>query len=416
MTVPTPGAPRPHGTCRICASALTTFLDLGSQPLSDAFRAPADTSAEFFYNLAVGRCSSCTMVQLVQEVDRARMFHADYPYYSSGSQAMRRHFEQVARSFLATELTGADPFAVEIGCNDGAMLRTIGAAGVRHLGVEPATRVADEARRNGVRVRSDFFQRDTAAEIRDEHGPADVIYAANTFCHIPYVASVFRGVDTLLSSQGVFVFEDPYLGDIIEKTAFDQIYDEHFYLFSVESVARMAEHFGFTLVDVQRLPVHGGEVRYTLVRSGARTVSNAVRELRAKEERRQLHQMATLNAFARRVDQTRADLRGLLHDLSRTGATVAAYGATAKSATVANFCGIGPDLVSYVCDTTPTKQGQLTPGMHIPVRSEKHFSESYPDYALLFAWNHAEEIMNKENDFHDRGGRWINYVPTVYVN
>ncbi|MCZ9353080.1 class I SAM-dependent methyltransferase [Streptomyces mutabilis] len=401
--------------CRVCAGPLTEFLDLGTQPNSDAFPRPDETDGEFFFRLAVGRCGSCTMVQLMEEVPRERMFHRDYPYHSSGSSVMREHFENTARLLLATEATGPDPFVVEIGCNDGVMLATVGAAGVRHLGVDPSQGVADEARAKGVRVRTAFFEESTALGIAADEGRADVVYAANTLCHIPYLDSVFRGLDALLKPDGVFVFEDPYLGEIVERTSFDQIYDEHFYFFTARSVRNLARRHGLELVDVARLPVHGGEVRYTLARRGTRVPTPAVAELLAEEESRALADPATLERFAADVRRTREELVALLTELRGQGRRVVAYGATAKSATVANYCGIGPDLVSAVYDTTPAKQGRLTPGSHIPVHPSEAFGDPYPDYALLFAWNHAEEIMAKEREFRTGGGRWILYTPAVRV-
>ncbi|WP_248962794.1 class I SAM-dependent methyltransferase [Sphaerisporangium perillae] len=401
--------------CRICGGVVEEFLDLGRQPLSDAFPRPADVDAEFFYRLAVGRCVACTMVQLIEEVPRERMFHHDYPYYSSGSSVMREHFTRTALGFVETELGAADPFFVEIGCNDGVLLRTIAESGIRHLGFEPSTGVAEVARERGVRVRTDFFEESTAVAVREAEGPADVIFSANTICHIPYLDSLLRGVDALLSPGGVFVFEDPYLGDIVEKTSFDQIYDEHFYLFSVRSVQTMAERFGFELVDVERLPVHGGEVRYSLARAGARQPTPSVAQMLAQENAQGLAEPEVLQGFASSVSRIRDDLAGLLRSLRENGKTVVGYGATAKSATVTNFCGIGPDLVSYVCDSTPAKQHRLSPGAHIPVRPSEAFAASYPDYALLFAWNHAGEIMAKEEQFREAGGQWILYVPEVRV-
>ncbi|MFF0486300.1 methyltransferase domain-containing protein [Streptomyces sp. NPDC004435] len=415
MSDPTRATETSAATCRICDGEVTEFLDLGRQPLSDAFPEPARTEGEFFYRLAVGVCADCAMVQLTEEVPREKMFHEDYPYHSSGSSVMREHFSATARGFIEKELTSADPFVVEIGCNDGIMLRTVSEAGVRHLGVEPSGGVAKVAAASGIRVRNDFFEERTAAEIRAEDGPADVIFAANTLCHIPYMDSVLRGVGALLGPDGVFVFEDPYLGDIVEKTSFDQIYDEHYYFFTARSVSAMAARFGLELVDVERLTVHGGEVRYTLARSGARTPSPAVAALVAEEAGRGLGSLPTLKAFAANVKRIRTELVALLSRLRAEGRTVAAYGATAKSATVTNFCGIGPDLVDYVCDTTPAKQDRLTPGAHIPVVPAERFSGDYPDYALLFAWNHAEEIMRKERGFQESGGKWIFYVPTVHV-
>ncbi|MEV8535722.1 class I SAM-dependent methyltransferase [Streptomyces sp. NPDC051211] len=401
--------------CRVCSGPLTEFLDLGAQPNSDAFPRPGETDGEYFFRLAVGLCADCTMVQLMEEVPRERMFHEDYPYHSSGSSVMREHFEDTARQLLAGPAAGPDAFVVELGCNDGVMLATVAAAGVRHLGVDPSAGVADRAREKGVRVRTAFFEEATAREIAAAEGRADVVYAANTLCHIPYLESVFRGLDALLKPDGVFVFEDPYLGEIVERTSFDQIYDEHFYFFTARSVRNLARRHGFELVDVVRLPVHGGEVRYTLARQGSRLPTAAVSALLAEEESAALADPATLDRFAAAVRRTREELTGLLGRLRAEGRRVVAYGATAKSATVANYCGIGPESIEFVCDTTPAKQGRLTPGSHIPVLPAEAFAAPYPDYALLFAWNHAEEIMAKEQAFRASGGRWILYTPQVRV-
>ncbi|ASO18764.1 methylation protein EvaC [Actinoalloteichus hoggarensis] len=402
-------------SCRICDDTVHEFIDFGRQPASDAFVTPGEEAQEFFFRLAVGICQTCDMVQLMEEVPREKMFHEDYPYLSSGSSVMRAHFEGLARRFLNTELTGDDPFIVELGSNDGTMLHTIAQAGVRHLGVEPSGGVAELAATKGIRVRKDFFEESTATAIHSSDGAADVIYAANTLCHIPYMASILRGVTTLLAPNGVFVFEDPYFGEIVERASFDQVYDEHFYFFTAGSVDEMARRHGLELVDVERLPVHGGEVRYTLARPGARQRSAAVTALLAEEEAARLTDPATLADFRTRVEKNRDDLMSFLREQRELGRRVVGYGATAKSATVTNYLGIGPDLVSFVCDTTPAKQGRLTPGAHLPVRPPSAFHEEYPDYALLFAWNHAEEIMAKEQAFREAGGKWILYVPTVHV-
>lgn len=401
--------------CRICRAAVTEFLDLGRQPLSDAFLLEAEIPDEYFYRLALGICGECTMVQLMEEVPRELMFHEDYPYQSSGSAVMQKHFEKTAMRFLDVELSAPDSFIVEIGSNDGVMLETVRVAGVRHLGFEPSGKVAEVARSKGVRVSTDFFEAATAAVVRAAEGPADVIYAANTLCHIPYLHSIFKGVDELLAPDGVFVFEDPYLGDVLEKTSFDQIYDEHFFLFTAGSVQAMARRFGFDLVDVEYLTVHGGELRYTLVRAGARPPDPSVARTIAKELARDLTDPVNLRRFADAVGRIRDDLVRLLRELRDAGKTVVGYGATAKSATVTNFCGIGTDLVPRVYDSTPRKQGRLTPGVHIPVCPTADFADRYPDYALLFAWNHAVEIMTKERGFRDADGKWILYVPDVRV-
>ncbi len=355
------------------------------------------------------------MVQLMEEVPRQRMFHEEYPFRTSTSARMRRHFEATAHRILRNELAGDDPFMVEIGCNDGTMIRSIAAAGVRHLGVDPAVAAVEDAMRDGVEVRVGFFEESTAGEIADTAGRADVVYAANTICHIPYLGSVFRGLDLLLKPRGVFVFEDPYLGHIVELGSFDQIYDEHFFLFSAQSIARAAQHFGYDLVDVERLDVHGGELRYTVARLGAREPTAAVAKVLREESDRALHAPGTMLAFARTVAQRRDALVHLLRELQGADKEVAGYGATAKSATVLNYCGITADLLPCVYDTTPAKQGKLTPGTHIPVLPFPGSVDDYPEYFLLLAWNHREEIVAKETAFRQAGGQWISYVPEVQL-
>ncbi|MEQ4715011.1 class I SAM-dependent methyltransferase [Nonomuraea sp. B19D2] len=397
--------------CRICSGNVSKFFDLGPQPISDAFLLPSARENEFLYRLQVGVCESCMMVQQAEEIPRQKMFHADYPYRSSGSALMRKHFEAVARRFLATELSGRDPFIVEIGSNDGVMLKTISEAGIRHLGVDPSGGAAEASAECGVRVQVDFFDETTAGTILARDGQADVIYSANTVSHISYLDSVFRGVDKLLAENGVFVIEDRYLGDILEQTAFDQIYDEHFYLFSVRSVQALVQLHGLELSDIEHLPVHGGTIRYTISRPGRRVVGPEVGRLRASEP----VDFSVFDDFARRAADIRDELVTLLARLRDEGRRVVGYGATAKSATILNYCGIGPDLIPYICDSTPGKQGRLTPGSHIPVLAPESFADPYPDYALLFAWNHAEEIMAKEQAFRQHGGQWIMYVPGVHI-
>lgn len=404
-----------HGTCRICGGVVREFLEFGRHPLANALLTPDQPDDRFRFRLALGMCDGCTMVQLVDEIPREQMFHEGYPYRSSGSTVMRAHFEKTARQLLDAELPDPDAFLVELGCNDGVLLETIARAGVRHLGVEPSGEVARVAAAKNLRVRETFFDESSAREIAAMEGPADVIYSANTVSHIPYMSSIFAGVDALLGPDGVFVVEDPYLGDIIDRTSFDQIYDEHFFFFTAVSVQAMAARHGFELVDLERLPVHGGEVRYTIARRGARKPTPAVTALVVEEYSRRLADPATLERFAGAVAQVRADLVALLTRLRRQDKRIVGYGATAKSSTVTNYCGIGPELISFIVDSTPEKQGMLTPGSHIPVRPPEEFSEPYPDYAVLFAWNHAEEIMAKEQRFHDAGGRWIRYVPNVHI-
>ena len=364
-----------------------------------------------FYQLEVGLCTSCTMVQQLNEVPPNAMYRADYPYRASGSSLIRKHGEDVAHDIMQACSGGHDKFVVEIGSNDGVMLKTLSNAGIRHLGVDPAAEAGDVARSLGINVRTDFFNESTAADIRDRHGAAHMIYSANTISHISYLDSIFRGADLLLAPDGLFVIEDRYLGDILKNVYFDQIYDEHIYLFSVRSVQAAAALFGFELIDAEHLALHGGSFRYTIARAGAKERAANIANLLAQEKAEGIAEEETFIRFSAEIERIRRELVNLLSDLRDQGKRVVGYGATSRSATVMNYCHIGPSLIPVVCDSTPEKQGRLTPGSEIPVCSPEAFTDPYPDYALLFAWNHADEIMAKERAFRENGGRWILYAP-----
>jgi methylation protein EvaC len=211
------------------------------------------------------------------------------------------------------------------------------------------------------------------------------------------------------------MFEDPYLGDVIEKTSYDQIYDEHTFLFSLASISHLYGQYGMEVTDVEPQITHGGSMRYVIARKGARPVSANVAAQREKEIALGLHQPETYDRFRRNCEQSRERLMALLNKLKAEGKRVVGYGATSKSTTITNYCGITPELVEFISDTTPIKQGKFSPGAHIPVRPYEEFERNHPDYALLFAWNHAREIMEKEDAFRAGGGKWIVYVPKVAV-
>ena len=211
------------------------------------------------------------------------------------------------------------------------------------------------------------------------------------------------------------MFEDPYLGDIVEKTSYDQIYDEHAFYFSLSSISYLFEQHGLEVFDVMPQDVHGGSMRYVIAHKGARTVSPAVTAQRKKEQAIGLQRPETFEQLRRNIEKSRDNLKALLFDLKQQGKRIVGYGATSKSTTVTNYCGITPELVEFISDTTPIKQNKNSPGVHIPVRPYQEFEAKYPDYALLFAWNHAEEIMAKEQKFQGAGGQWIVYVPRVEV-
>jgi methylation protein EvaC len=328
---------------------------------------------------------------------------------------MAEHFRRLADEVRVRHLRSKDPLVVEIGSNDGITLQHFASAGIRHLGIEPSANVAEVARGKGVQTICRFFDESVARDIVSEHGQADAFLGANVMCHIPYLHSVAEGIRLLLKPGGVLVYEDPYLGDIVEKTSYDQIYDEHAFYFSVRSVSYLFGEHGMEVVDVAPQSVHGGSMRYVIAHKGAYAVSQAVHRQLAKEDGLGLGQASTYEQLSRNIERSRDDLIKLLRDLERQGRRVVGYGATSKSTTVTNYCGITPELVEFISDTTPIKQGKFSPGAHIPVKPYAEFVSRYPDYALLFAWNHGEEIMGKEAAFAASGGKWITYVPKVAV-
>ena len=402
--------------CLISGAETETFLSFGKMPIANGFLEPKDYPNEHFFELKVGYCPESKMVQLTELVDREKMFHENYAFFSSTSRRMAEHFRSFAESVREGFFAGsADPFVVEIGSNDGIMLQNFASAGIRHLGIEPSANVAQVARDKGIDTISEFFDEAVAKKIVSERGQADAFLGANVICHIPYMHSVMAGVKQLLKPKGVMVFEDPYLGDIIEKTSYDQIYDEHAFYFSVTSVEYLVSRHDLEVIDAIRQPVHGGSMRYVIGHKGARPVSENVRRQKQFELELGLHEPETYRKFAANVAQSKRDLVALLEDLKKSGKRVAAYGATSKSTTVTNYCGIGPELVEYISDTTPIKQGKFSPGTHIPVVPHETFAQNPPEYTLLFAWNHGEEIMAKEQRYRESGGRFVLYVPKVHT-
>jgi len=404
-------------TCRACGGSIVPFMSFGPQPPAATLRAVDDTSPEYFYELQPAFCSTCQLFQTVEQPAPEVMFHPQYFYLTGTSRVMTEHFRSLAETLRQSWLGDSrDPFVVEIGSNDGTLLSNFARAGIRHLGIEPSASVAAAARAQGCDVQESFFGLDTARGVRAAHGPADVIVGANVIAHIPAINEIGAGVAALLKDTGVFVFEVVYLGDVIRNTAFDQIYDEHVFTYSAAAVRTVFGRHGLELIDVTPLPaIHGGSMRFTLAPKGARPVAPAVDACIAAELAQGLSDIATYAGFRASCERIRTDLRALLAALKAKGARIAGYGATGKSATLLNYCGIDGKYLDFVQDSTPAKQGMLTPGTRLPIRSPAYFDEHRPDYALLLAWNHRAEIEAKEQAFRAAGGRWIVYVPRVEV-
>ena len=401
--------------CRICDSTIDAFMSFGNMPIANGFLEESQFGDEYFFELAPAFCEHCKTVQIIEQPDPERMFHGEYAFFTRTSKHMVAHFRDYAQWVSKNYLTENDPFVIELGSNDGAMLENFAKKNIRHLGVEPSANVAKEAEKYGVNSIVDFFGLASAEKIFEKHGAADVIMAANVMCHIPDLRAVGQGVSKLLKPKGVLIFEDPYLGDVIEKTSYDQFYDEHVYMFSVTSVANIFSPYGLELIDVLPQSTHGGSMRYVLANKGQHAISASVKKQHVYEKTLGLDNPEIYQMFRKNCEQSKKDLYELLQKKKAEGKRVVGYAATSKSTTVLNYCSIGPDLIEFISDTTPIKQGKFSPGSHIPVYPYDDFKKEYPDYAVLFAWNHKKEILQNETPFMESGGKWIMFVPEVRV-
>lgn len=404
-------------TCLICKNKIEKFIDFGKQPIANGFLSVEEFKDEYYFHMEVGFCPNCKMVQLLEQPDKEQMFHENYAFFSSTSNYMKEHFKKFADSIVELQQLKSDSFVVEIGCNDGIMIENFLKKGINHLGVEPSKNVAKVAISKGINVTTEFFDLKMAENTVSKCGKADAILSANVMCHIPYMHSIFDGVERLLKDDGIFAFEDPYIGDIVQKASFDQIYDEHTFLFSVISVSYLAQMHNLEVIDVAPQVTHGGSMRYTLAHKNKKTVHASVQKQIEIEKQLGLDKIATYKKFTNKVLIVKNELMTLLNKLKSENKKVVAYGATSKSTTVTNFFGITSEHVKCIYDTTPTKHNKFSPGAHIPVIPYDQLKQTVPpDYVLLFAWNHAKEIMEKEEEFITKHGiKWILYVPDVEV-
>lgn len=392
------------------------FFDLGEQPISNMYPRSGCEREVPTYHLQLGLCRGCSMVQQLHPPRPEQMFTPDYPYRASGSGRIRQHFAGVAQ-WIVRHLDEHDlpRFVVEVGSNDGVLTAELLGRGVAHVGVDPSAEAAREAEAKGARVVPSYFTCEVAARLRRDYGPAGVLFSANTVSHISDLQEVLSAADVLLGARGLLVLEDRWLKPIVETNEFDQLYDEHVYLFAVRSVQAMLRRFGFELCAVQQLGVHGGSLRYCAQRREVARPQASVEELLAQEEAGGLDQLETLRQFAERSRHIGETLGLVVRGLVAAGARVDGYGATSRSATAVSVSRLTSSSVGVIYDSTVGKQGRVTPMSGIPIVAPSLLQERRPDFALLFAWNHAEEIRAKEAWFTESGGRWILYQPEVVV-
>ena len=390
------------------------FLDLGRQPITNSFLKKIDkktVNKEFFYNLSIGFNEKNYLVSLMSYVDPKRQFTNQYAHRASQSKTMRKSFK-----LIATKLKkNFKPIkCLEIGSNDGVFIKNFNKRQV--IAVEPCTNLAKITQLAGFKTYGKFWDKRLAISIERLYGKVDLIFSANTISHIPNLKEVFEAVAITLSDDGVFVFEDPYIGSVIKNNSYDQFYDEHVHLFSLLAISKILSSTTLKVFDTEIIHNHGGSIRFYVCKKNSkfRDTKN-LKLLKFKEIKQGLDKLITYKNFSNRVKKSKKDLINLLRKLKKNNKKIISYGATYKSATIFNYCNIGTNFIDYVIDTTPNKQGKFTPGKHIPIISPKEGLNNSVDYAFLGAWNFKEEIKFKEKKFLNRGGKFIVHVPSVRI-
>jgi len=402
-----------NDTCRICrAQKLYKALSFGPTPLANAFLSEAGLrSMESYFPLDVYLCKECGLLQLADVVAPEVLFK-DYVYVSSTSPVFVAHFEKFARQACERFSLGKNSLVVDIGSNDGILLRPFKKLGVTVLGIEPDGAIAKFAQKSGVETISEFFSPKTASKVVSRFGQADLITATNVFAHINDIHEVAQGVKRILKKDGVFMVEAPYLLDFLEKNLFDTVYHEHLSYFSVSSLNRFFTEVGMELFDVQHVESHGGSLRvFAQKRGGRHAREKSVDVYLKKETAYKLRDMKVYEEYAKRIRENRSQLVSLLTSLRGKGKCIAGYGAPAKGNTLLNYFSIGTDLLDYIVDDSAFKQGKYTPGKRIPVVSGETLMKKPPDYLLIMAWNFAPSIMKKNEAFKKNGGRFIIPIP-----
>jgi len=401
--------------CRISGKPLTIINNFGKQPLGNGFLESKDFQNEFFFEMKTGFCNESMMFQLVDQPKPKIMFHDNYLFYSSTSTMMTDHFKKWSENIISNKNFKKDSFVIEIGCNDGIFLNNFSKRKIKHLGIEPSINVAQQAIINGNKVATEFFSQKLSEKIIKEHGLADYIFSANVMCHIPNIIDVAKGIEKCLNKKGILSFEDPYLGDVLKKITYDQIYDEHVFLFSAHSVEKLFNKVGMELIKVEPQSTHGGSMRYTLGKKNEHKKDESVHYYLKEEEKNGVNNLDRILQFDKDVNNSKLKLNEVLNDLKSKNKKIVGYAATSKSTTILNYCNIDSKTIDFIFDTTPTKINKFSPGKHIPIRDMKEFKKYKPDYALLFAWNHAKEIFAKEKEYSNDYGNWIICAPEAHI-
>ena len=388
------------------------FLNLLKQPITNSYLSKINKKTikkEFFYNLSVTYDNKTHLVSLSKPVNPKMQFTDKYAHRASQSITMLKSFKKISKNL---KKRFKPKKTLEIGSNDGVFLKNFRKKEI--IAVEPCLNLARITKKKGYLTYPEFWTKKLSKKIFKKHNGLDLIYAANTICHIPNLREVFDAISISLDKNGVFVFEDPYIGAVLKMNSYDQFYDEHVHLFSLLSMSKLLKDSNLRIFDIDLLDTHGGSIRFYVCKNISKfTVKKKVKLFKKREIKQGLNKFKTYKKFSLRVKKSKKELLSLLKKIKLKGKKVISYGASYKSATIFNYCNIGTELIEYATDTTKNKQGKFTPGKHIPIRSPNGEIEDNVDYAFLGAWNFVKEIKKKEKNFLKRGGKFICHVPNI---
>lgn len=405
--------------CRSCGkTGLELIFSLGQTPLANALLTAEQLSEpEPTYPLDLAFCPHCTLVQITETVPPEKLFR-QYVYFSSFSDTVLKNAETIVNKLIGDRNLNPNSLVVELASNDGYLLQYYHQQGIPILGIEPAENIAKIAReQRGIPTLSEFFGENLARQLRDRGQQADIIHANNVLAHVADLNGFVAGINILLKDSGIAVIEVPYLKDLIDRVEFDTIYHEHLCYFSLTALDRLFQRQDLSLVDVEQLPIHGGSLRLFVAkaRDGKEMRSQRVLQLLEREVQWGVNSPIFYQGFALKIENHRESILSLLHDLKNENKTIVVYGASAKGSTFLNYLGVGPDLLDFVVDRSPVKQGHYTPGTHLLVYAPEKLIEKMPDYVLLLAWNFAEEILEQQAEYRQLGGHFIIPIPEVTI-
>ena len=395
--------------CRACDGRLQAFLDLGEQPLANRLPRPDQAAQEPRFPLTLTRCEACGLVQLREVVDPKLLF-ANYLYVPSTSATMRTHFDALAAEMVPRLALGPSDLVVDVGSNDGLLLSCFKRRGAHVLGIEPAENLAAEATAAGIPTVPAFFDLDVARDLAHKQRAA-LVTATNVFAHVDDVRGFLRAAGELLTPDGVLLLEAQSFADTVSLLAFDMTYHEHLTYYATDPLAQLCAREGLTLLDVTRVDTHGGSLRALVGRPGS-PLARPDRVAARIAQERDAAGPAGCERLASGARAVRAALPPLVAELRRGGARLAAYGAPAKATVILNYCGLGQADIAYVVDKNRAKQGRLVPGVNIPIVGPERLDIDPPSHLLLLAWNLAREIMDEQEAFRARGGRFLVPIPT----